>query len=163
MLTLYIVRHAKSDWANAHISDIDRPLNERGYRDATAMSILLKTQNIRPDLILSSPAVRALSTALIFSRTLNYDSNKIQIHKTLYNTDEENYLSIIEESAGKSNSIMIFGHNPVVSSLANKLSGVINEEMPTCSIIGIKFKTDKWEEIVKKESELILFDFPKKI
>jgi len=161
MLTLYLVRHAKSDWANGHISDIDRPLNERGYRDATAMSTLLKAQNIHPQLIISSPAVRALSTALIFSRNLNYDPNKINIQKKLYNTDADHYLSVLEENAGNAHSVMLFGHNPVITSVANKLCKTFTNEMPTCSIVGIKFQTASWEEISQDSAELILYDSPK--
>lgn len=161
MLTLYLVRHAKSDWTNEHVADIDRPLDERGYEDALEMSKLLKSQNVFPDLVLSSPAIRAISTALIFSRNLKYNTNKIKIQEKLYNTDVHHYLSVIINNSGEATSIMLFGHNPVITSLTNRLSKVFTDEMPTCAITGIKFKTKLWEEITEKPAELFLFDFPK--
>ena len=81
MKTLYLIRHAKSDRSIGELSDIDRPLNQRGYNDAHKMSLILKDKKIIPDLIISSPAIRALSTALIFCRNLNIDPKTIEINQ----------------------------------------------------------------------------------
>ena len=101
MKTLYLIRHAKSDRSLAEISDIDRPLNERGYADAHKMSLIFKNKNIIPDIIISSPAIRALSTALIFCRTLKLDPKTIEINQQLYDTSVKEYLRCITQTDNK--------------------------------------------------------------
>ncbi|MDQ3048539.1 MAG: histidine phosphatase family protein [Bacteroidota bacterium] len=161
MKTLYLVRHAKSDWDNASLQDIDRPLNTRGYKDAHAMSDLLKKQAIQPDLIISSPAVRALTTALIFSRNFKMDAGNILILPDLYHTNAATYREVLGKMDDKYNSIMLFAHNPVISDLAMSLHPSFAEEMPTCAIAGIRFKSKSWNKLMDEQGEAILFDYPK--
>lgn len=159
MKTLYLIRHAKSDWDNPLLRDIERPLNNRGYADANTMSLRLKT----PDLIISSPAVRALSTALIFARQLNYEANNIHIKQTLYDTSVKDYLSVIKQIPDSIQTAFLFAHNPIISDTASALSKEgLPAEMPTCAIAGISFSVDAWSSIKQKSGELFLFDYPKK-
>ena len=162
MLTLYLIRHAKSDWAKENIPDIDRPLNERGYRDAHFMSKLLKEQKVLPDLIVSSVATRAISTAMIFSRNLNYDPDKLFLSKSLYGSTAKEYLSVVSKMDDQYKSVLLFAHNPTITNFANSITTVFTDHMPTCTIIGIRFKTSEWKNITEAEADLFMFDFPKK-
>ena len=158
MKTLYLIRHAKSDWDNPLLQDIERPLNNRGYADANVMSQRLK----KPDLIISSPAVRALSTALIFARRLNYEANNICIRQELYDTSVKDYLTVIKHIPDTIDTVFLFAHNPIISDTAHTLSKGLPNEMPTCAIAGISFVTDSWSSIKQKSGDLFLFDYPKK-
>lgn len=161
MKILYLIRHAKSDWSIGHLSDIDRPLNERGYGDAHKMSLILKEKKVFPDLIISSPAVRAISTALIFCRTLNYDPKTILINKNLYNTSVKDYLKSISEINDQHNIVFLFGHNPTITNTANTLTNAMTEEMPTCAIAGMQSEAENWEAFSKNINGLTYFDIPK--
>lgn len=159
MKTLYLIRHAKSDWNNSLLRDIERPLNNRGYADANVMGARLKT----PDLIISSPAVRALSTALIFARHVKYNANNISIKQELYETSVKEYLSVIKHFPDTAETAFLFAHNPTISDTAEALTKAgIPNEMPTCGIAGISFNSDSWSSIKQKSGELLLFDYPKK-
>lgn len=162
MKTLFLVRHAKSEWANENLLDIDRPLNARGYRDAHFMSKQLKKNNLIPEQIITSPAIRATSTALIFARNLNYDCTNIVLDKMLYETSEKEYLKHISTTNNSINSLMVFAHNPTLTILANGLTKAFTENVPTCGIVGIRFKIKEWKEIKTSSGDLFLYDFPKK-
>ena len=162
MKTLYLVRHAKSDWANETLADIDRPLNNRGYNDAHKMSSLLKQNKNIPELIISSPATRAISTALIFSRNLNYDVSKIEIKSDLYEKQYSDYLSLIHNINSSINSVMIFAHNPNITELSNFLTKAFTNNIPTCGIVGLRTKGDNWTTFDFQSAELFLYEFPKK-
>ncbi len=163
MKTLYLIRHAKSDWADEDLSDIDRPLNKRGYRDAHFMSNLMKEKKLLPDLIITSPAIRAISTALIFCRNFNFDYSDIVISKNLYGTDVKRYLAVVTQSDNRYKNIMLFGHNPIISDLANSLTKPFTEDLQTCGIVGIRQSENckEWKCFNDTAGELILYDFPK--
>lgn len=161
MKTLYLIRHAKSDWSIGHLSDIDRPLNERGYGDAHKMSLVLKEKKIVPDLIISSPAVRAISTALIFCRALDYDPKSILINKQLYDTSVKEYIQAISKIDNKHQTVFLFGHNPTITNTANSLTNALAEEMPTCAIVGVLSDVKEWDVFSKNTNTLSLFDVPK--
>ncbi len=161
MKTLYLIRHAKSDWSIGYVSDIDRPLNERGYSDAHTMSLIVKEKKIVPDLIISSPAVRAISTALLFCRILNYDPKSILINKNLYDTSAKEYIHAISKIDNKHKVVFLFGHNPTITNTANALTNAMTEEMPTCAIAGIQSDVSDWDVFSKKNNGLVYFDIPK--
>jgi len=159
MKTLFLIRHAKSDWENALLKDIERPLNERGYTAANLMSARLEAT---PDLIVTSPAVRAASTALIFARNLNYDPNAILIKKELYDTSVREYLSVIQQIDNRFETVLLFAHNPTISDTADYLCKGLPMEMPTCAVAGIRFDVENWSKCKTKSGDLFLFDYPKK-
>lgn len=162
MKTVYLVRHAKSDWDNSSLLDIERPLNERGYNNANSMSRLFKEKQDNPELIISSPAIRAISTALIFARNLDYDSNLIALNKELYESTIKDYLSVITNTDEQYKSVMLFAHNPTISSFADSLCKTLPMDMPTCAIAGIRFDCKKWKDLKTTKGELFLFEYPKK-
>lgn len=159
--TLYLVRHAKSDWENTLLLDIERPLNNRGYSNANNMSMWFKSNAYQADCLISSPAVRAISTALIFARNLDYNANNIIIKQELYESSVKDYIKIIQQVSNDVNSVMLFAHNPTISETANKLCNELPIEMPTSAIVGIRFECDNWKEI--KQGKLFLFEYPKKL
>ncbi|MES2593320.1 MAG: histidine phosphatase family protein [Bacteroidota bacterium] len=163
MKTLYLVRHAKSDWNNGNLPDIDRPLNTRGYRDAHAMSNLMKEKKVIPDVIISSPAIRAISTALIFCRNLGLDPAKIIIYPDLYETSVKQYLECVSQIDNRFNSAMLFAHNPTITSFANSLTKAFTDGFPTCGIAGIKQAgaDSGWGNFNAAPGELLWHDFPK--
>jgi phosphohistidine phosphatase len=145
MKTLILVRHAKSDWGYEFLKDIDRPLNERGYRDAYQQSKWFLDRFEAPQIIVSSPAIRAISTALIFARTLKYNEQKILIKHGIYDTTTDDFLSNIYSLSNDIDSAMFFGHNPTITNLANLISkDKFFDNIPTCGIVIFKFEIDRW-------------------
>ena len=157
MKTLFLIRHAKSDWTNPELKDIERFLNERGYNNANMMAAKF---NYKPDLVISSPAIRAMSTALIFARNLNYKANNISIKEELYESSMNEYLKVIQTIENTYNNVLLFAHNPTISDVAQHLTQALPIEMPTCAIVGIYFDVTDWKNA--KNGELFLFDYPKK-
>jgi phosphohistidine phosphatase len=162
MKTIYLVRHAKSDWNHDGLPDIDRPLNARGYRDADTMSKLMKEKKVMPDLIISSPAIRAISTALIFCRNFDFNYSDIVINSDLYESTVKDYQHVVAHYDNRFKDIMLFGHNPVITNFANSLTTSFSDSMPTCAIAGIRaVNCNSWKEFTDSSAELILFDMPK--
>lgn len=163
MKELILVRHAKSDWTNESIKDIDRPLGERGYQDAYMLSKWYKEEMGLPDQILSSPATRALNTAFIFARTFGMPEREILIDENLYESFVKSYLKSISQINNKVNRLMVFGHNPMLTELSNELNkDLLFDNVPTCGIIKIGFEIKDWKDILdKKEGKLLMNKFPK--
>src|SRR5689334_22986953 len=111
MKTLFLVRHAKSSWAHLSLNDFDRPLNARGKKDAPFMGEILYNQHILPDLLLSSPAKRAFSTAKKIAKAIGYKKKEINTDKDIYDADEDTLLKVIHRQDQKYDSIMLVGHN----------------------------------------------------
>lgn len=163
MKKLYLVRHAKSSWKYPELSDFERPLNQRGKKDAPKMGKWLRTRKIVPDLIISSPAVRASTTAKIFSEILSYPSEQIRYHDQMYGMGVVTLLDIIKKTEESVKRLMLFGHNPEITSLANTLSDTYIDNIPTCGIYALNIKAEKWKDINDKCSRLDFFQFPKNL
>ncbi len=162
MKELILVRHAKSDWGNESLKDIDRHLNERGYEDAYLLSKWYEKNKTLPDLILASAATRALNTALIFARALNFNMANFVLEKDVYESKAATLLSIIKKQADTKKTIMLFGHNPGVTDFFNELSkDVYLDNIPTCGIVSLSFETNSWKGISSENSKLNYQQFPK--
>lgn len=162
MKTLILVRHAKSDWGYEFLKDIDRPLNERGYRDAYTQSKWYAEKYNVPDILVSSPAVRAISTALIFARQLKYDEQKILIRHGIYESNVENFLSMIRNLPDDFQSAMVFGHNPTITNVANEIANDFYvDNIPTCGIIVLSFNTDDWKKVGEIKADKVEYKFVK--
>ena len=162
MKTLYLVRHAKSSWNNAHMSDHDRPLNERGERDAPRMGKRLGERNPQPEIIICSSAVRAETTATILAEAIGYPLSNLKIDERLYGAEPNNVISIIQELDDAIECAMFVGHNPTFTDLVNTLGRCEIENMPTCSMAVLAFPIETWSEISQVRGELLDFDYPKK-
>jgi phosphohistidine phosphatase len=162
MKELFIVRHAKSDWGAEFMKDIDRPLNERGYSDAYFMSKWFLKNKKKPDLILTSTATRALSTALIFARAMEFNMENFLMNEKIYESSVANLISIIHKQNDAVNSIMLFGHNPGLTDLCNKLNDdVFIDNISTCGIVNLNFDSDSWKGVAEKKASMGFFQFPK--
>lgn len=162
MKKIILIRHAKSSWDDPNHTDFERPLNKRGKRDAPFMGKLLKKENIIPDLIISSPAVRALTTAQIISEELDYPKKKIVIEDCIYESGIKEIESIIQKLDDKYKTVILFGHNPTFTSYANHLGDKYIDNLPTCGIVGLKLDIDNWTEVERGKGKVYLFEYPKK-
>jgi len=162
MKRLLLVRHAKSSWDHPDLSDFERPLNRRGHHDAPLMGRILKEMNVVSDLIISSPAVRAISTARYFAESMDYPLEKIITNDQLYDAIPSDIINVISEVGKSVNALMIVGHNPGLTEAADQLSGKINDNIVTSAIFNIDFDTDSWKKISRKNARIGFYEFPKK-
>ncbi len=163
MKTLLFVRHAKSSWKNADLSDMERPLNKRGERDAPQIGVFLKKQGIKADLMISSPANRAFTTAKIIADKLNYPQAEILQHQNLYvfTYHIASIIEIIKTIDNKHENVLLFGHNPTFSALAYYFSNRFTTELPTCAAICFQFDVESWYDISKENTAYLFHVFPK--
>lgn len=162
MKTLTLLRHAKSSWKDTRKSDLERPLNGRGERDAPVMGARITEAGIRPSLIMSSPATRAWKTAKIVARTISYPVEFLHREQELYLADTDRLLDLLAQQDDAFNSILIVGHNPGLTDLANYLQPDITDNLPTCGIAAFNVETNDWDLRSGATSELLLYDYPKK-
>ncbi|WP_075349719.1 SixA phosphatase family protein [Algoriphagus marinus] len=162
MRKIIFVRHAKSSWDNPNLRDHDRPLSERGLRDAPRMAKRLKDKNILPDLILSSTAKRAKQTAEITAKNLGLSQSIIQFESNLYHASPKEILNQIKTISDQSiGTLIVVGHNPGFNDLIEYLGGSI-ENLPTAGQFGFKLAIREWSEISPEKAEVWFFDYPKK-
>lgn len=153
--TLYIARHAKSSWDDASLSDFERPLNKRGKKDAPFMAKLLKEKGIKPDLILSSPAKRAKSTAKHYHEELG---SKLKVDERIYEASLMSLIYLAQETFEHVDSLMIVGHNPGLTMLNDRLSDKSIYNIPTCAVVAIEFDS----EIAPHKGKQLFYEYPKK-
>lgn len=158
---LWLIRHAKSSWNHGEIHDSFRPLNERGYRDAQDMAARVRKAGVIPDLIISSHAIRAYSTAMIFAHVLKYPEGTIRIIPKLYASNTGSYLNAIQSLPDQYNTVFLFAHNPTISQTMELLAGLEHQELPTTGVAHISFKHATWAECMEKSGKLVLLDYPK--
>lgn len=162
MKTLYIVRHAKSSWAQEGLNDFDRPLNERGIQNAPEMARRLKQSGPLPELILSSPAKRAISTSRLFAAEWGLSEEHIRQDASIYEASRADLLRLIFRQDPDIDTILLTGHNPGVTDFINWLCGEEEEQIPTCSIATVIVNSHKWNGWEKGMGKLQNLDFPKK-
>jgi phosphohistidine phosphatase len=146
MKTLFLVRHAKSNKDDPSLADRDRPLSDRGRKEAPQMGKRLAKREVKPDLLLSSPALRALTTAQLMGDELGCERKKIVVDDRLYESSADGLLAVIRALDNQLDRVMLFGHNPEFTELAHRLSSEI-VDMPTCAVAEFRFDTKKWSDI----------------
>jgi phosphohistidine phosphatase len=161
MKKLLVVRHAKSSWDDIRQTDFERPLNERGKRDAPEMAKRLNDKGIIPDLLVSSPAKRAFSTAKLFAKEFGIAEEKIHLEEKLYHPEEQNIFNIISRLPGFAETVVIFSHNPGISGFVNMLTNTRVDHMPTAAIFAVNIKSEEWSDFENAEKEFWFFDYPK--
>ena len=162
MKTLTLVRHAKSSWHDTNLSDQERPLNKRGLRDAPIMGGRAVEAGIRPSLIISSPAVRAWTTAKVFATELGYPVEFLQRENDIYLASLDRLLEVVASQDAGFNNLMVFGHNPGLTDFANYLSPGLTNNLPTAGIVSVEFDRDDWLLFERPKTELLVYDYPKK-
>lgn len=161
MKTLILVRHAKSSWGDLHEADIDRPLNERGKKDAPEMAVRLKEKGIRPDLLLSSTARRARKTAKYFAEVFKKEKEDIELSEPLYLAAPGAIETVVAALSDKHDTVALFGHNPGITEFANTLTNVRIDDMPTCALFAVQAATDHWDGFKEAAKSFLFFDYPK--
>ena len=148
MRRLTLLRHGKSSWDNPGLDDHDRPLNKRGKRDAPAMGALLKKRGYRPQVIITSTANRARTTAALLGGELGIEQNQIRETEALYLASPRSILGVADTIAPGNTDILLVGHNPGMTNLANQASDARLDNLPTCGIISIVGQTSNWASLL---------------
>jgi phosphohistidine phosphatase len=159
---LYIVRHAKSSWDYDNIADIDRPLKVKGIKTAYEIARNIKLKNDLPELVISSPANRALHTAVILARIFDTPADRIRIDKSFYESTFNGCLDRITGMDDTVNTLMVIGHNPDFTDLANQFLNEPLSDLPTAGAVKLEFACESWKEIDKTKLVRHSFIFPVK-
>ena len=162
MKYLFLTRHAKSSWSNPGLADIDRPLNERGKKAAPFMGKLIVDKGEKPELLISSPANRALSTAKAFGEVMGLVENDIIVNRAIYSAGAQQLLELVQNQDDLHKSIMLFGHNPTFTSFVNMLTGSNIMNVVTCGVVRINFEYSSWIDIDFGSGRLVYYEYPKK-
>ncbi len=161
MKTLLVVRHAKSSWDVPSQDDRERPLNNRGKKNAPEMAKRLRKKGVKIDLLVSSPALRAFDTARIFAKELDMKKKNIVQEEKLYGAGTDNFYEVIAGLPDKQDSIALFGHNPGITEFVNSLSSVRIDNMPTCAVFAVTADTKTWANFKESLKSFLFFDYPK--
>ncbi|MEI6821709.1 MAG: histidine phosphatase family protein [Bacteroidota bacterium] len=159
MKTVYLMRHAKSTWEFPELKDEERPLIEKGIRRTKKIIRFLNIKNVKPDIIISSHAVRAQETAKLMAEGLDCPLNEIVIDEKVYESNIENLFNIVYGIPNDKNTLIMIGHNPTITNFANYFLTEYVDYMPTSAVVCVEFDTDKWNEIVsvKKQTRFIIY------
>jgi phosphohistidine phosphatase len=163
MITLILVRHAKSSWKDAGLADRERPLNKRGKRDAPEMGERLASRKLKVDTIVSSPAKRALKTAREIAKKLDYPKDRIELDDRIYEAAPSELLQVVREWDDARKCVMMFGHNPGFTELANELGTEYIDNVPTCGVVELAFDVKSWKRVGKAKAAKMRFDYPKRV
>lgn len=164
MKEFLLVRHAKSSWKDAGLMDEERPLNKRGHRDAPRMIDFLIRRSILPSHLISSPAVRAFTTAQYFFDALDSQGDvMIWKENELYMIDGDRWLALIQETDSSISFPAFFSHNPAISYFANRFTDNFIENVPTCGVVHLRSSADNWEDVAYDNTVVVGKYFPKTI
>jgi phosphohistidine phosphatase len=161
MKTVYLIRHAKSSWDYPSLTDRARPLSNRGLRDAPFMAKMLSGKGVQPDAIFSSPAVRALTTATFFKNELDVAAEDFFLRDELYEVGAGEVLRFITMLPQDLDTVLIFGHNPTFTSVANWFTGNFIANIPTCGIVCVEADVQHWPHFEKPHAAVSAFYQPK--
>lgn len=161
MKELLIIRHAKSSWANAFSGDFERPLNDRGHRDAPRMAEKIQARGVSIQAFLSSTANRALTTAVYFAESYGKSKKDILLFPELYHAPETVFYDVIEKIPATIHTAAIFSHNPGITDFVNDLTETRIDDMPTCGIFAIQIESDHWSNFSTAKKNFWFFEYPK--
>lgn len=160
---LILIRHTKSSWSDFSIPDFERPLKKDRIEDAKNMASKLKQLKLKPEHLICSPATRTRQTVEYFCDKLNYAYNKIQFDERIYESSAEEILSVVREIEPVIKTLVVVGHNPSLTHLANYFLENKIDEMPTTGVVWIEFKAANWEIYKPVACKLKYFLTPKTI
>ncbi len=163
MKHLTIIRHAKSSWKDETLPDVLRPLNKRGKRDAPMMGERLAQRGLEVDILISSPATRALATAEVIAGAIGYPPEEIHVDDDLYGADLFALLDIVQGLDGATGSVILLGHNPGLAELVDYFSPRLIGNLPTGGIVGLTFDVQSWRDVSEAEPVSAYVDYPKMI
>ena len=158
MKNLILIRHAKSSW-DSPLKDIERPLDNRGIRDAHLVAIKSIKYLPKTFIVWSSIAKRASETAIIFAQNISYPIEHITFKEELYTFDENNLEQIIKSINNSYDNIILFGHNEAITNFVNKFGDLFIDNVPTSGFVSLEFDSDNWQFIDR--GKVIKTLFPK--
>ena len=163
MRRLLLLRHAKAVPATDPLTDSARPLAERGLRDARLIGERLRQHGVRPALILSSPATRALQTAELVAAALDYARDALALERRLYLAEPATLLAVIAAQTAANETLLVVGHNPGLTDLAHRLLPTLDvDDLPTCAVVGLDYDDARgWADIATAAPTFAYYDFPK--
>ena len=161
--SVFLVRHAKSNWNYPHLRDIERPLNDRGLRDAPRMAKYFSAAGQHPDVIISSPAVRALTTAAFFKVECNLDGEDFWVRDAIYEAGVSSLMQLIKLLPEGVEHPMLFGHNPGFTLFADQFPGGDFVNIPTCGIVHFEADIRHWGEFGPGTARVVDHYFPKEV
>ncbi|WP_455384947.1 SixA phosphatase family protein [Acidihalobacter prosperus] len=161
MKTLTLLRHAKSSWKHPELGDFDRPLNKRGLHDAPAMGKRLARRESRPDRCVSSPAVRATSTAVAIAEALSYPIDAIAWEPRIYEATSATLLDVVRQQPDSSEHILLVGHNPGLTDFANALTGDDLDNLPTAAAYTLTLPIEHWRDAAFGSGTRSAYEYPK--
>ncbi|HKL26302.1 MAG TPA: histidine phosphatase family protein [Desulfuromonadales bacterium] len=162
MKTLILARHAKSSWQDPDLADFDRPLNKRGRENAPLMGRRLAERGDWADLIVTSPARRAHDTATALAAALNIEERNIHFEPAIYEAEPADLLQIIRGFDDARREILLVGHNPGLTELANLLAPCQIDNIVTCGLVGLEFDLRLWRDVAPGQGHLRFYDYPRK-
>jgi phosphohistidine phosphatase len=163
MKRLFLIRHAKSSWADSGLDDFHRPLNKRGRKTGPEMAQRLALLSVVPDSILASPAERAKETAICMAEGTGYPVSSISYHQGLYLGSMQFYLDLLVKEFTAADTIFLVGHNNTITELSEFLTGVSFENVPTCGIVAVEYSGSAGFSAEAGAGRLLFFDFPKNV
>jgi phosphohistidine phosphatase len=162
MKQLLLIRHAKSSWADAGMNDFDRPLNDRGKKDAPMMARRLLSKNVIIDAFVCSTANRARATCALLMKEFDAPKEKLILQQELYLAPPEVFYKCIAQTDNAFHTIAVIAHNPGITDFANNLTSVRVDDMPTCAVYALHIHTDSWKDFAAATKEFWFFEYPKK-
>jgi len=160
--TLLLVRHAKSSWDISDLNDFERPLNDRGKKDAPVMAKRLLHKKVHIDAFVSSPAKRAKKTAELFCREYKRKEDEIIFISKLYHASPEVFFEVIAELDNSFDTVAIFSHNMGITEFVNLLvKDTKIDNMPTCAVFAVQTNIKKWSDFKNEKRQFLFFDYPK--
>jgi phosphohistidine phosphatase len=163
MRSLFLIRHAKSSWDNPTLRDFQRPLNERGLVIAPQMAALLFREKIVPDLLVTSPARRALDTSRFFAVVNGFGDEQLVREEDIYEASPVQLLRVISRLPESANTVFLFGHNPTMTDVANVYAAKPIDNIPTCGIVQIDTTAATWSEMFEGNARVVKTWFPKEV
>ncbi|MBV4395732.1 histidine phosphatase family protein [Advenella alkanexedens] len=160
MKTLLLVRHAKSSWSDPTLPDRIRPLAGRGRHDVEKMGKRLASRGVKPDLVLSSPAVRTAETAKALGKSLGYKHRNITVNDRLYACQPGDILEVVKDFDDGLSYVMLVGHNPEITDFVHLFTDRV-AYMPTCATLELQFDVEAWADIARENLHQALYDSPK--
>ncbi|MBW6483774.1 MAG: histidine phosphatase family protein [Vicingaceae bacterium] len=161
MKSIYLIRHAKSSWNSFSLNDFDRPLNDRGKKDAPFIGKKLKELNFNPDEIRSSPSKRTTKTIKLICKEVTFDFNNVVFKQGLFHPSLNTLKNELNSLSDSIDSVAFVSHNYGISDFANYLTDNAIGTMPTCGVVKINFDIDSWQEIIEGLGTLEYYVYPK--
>ena len=158
---IYILRHCKSSWSDPKLADMDRPLNKRGRGDAPLMALVIKRMGYTPGLIITSPSMRTRLTIQPIIRAFDLTNDDVLIEPSIYHGSPVDYVNAISMQDDQLSEILLVGHNPAITYIANECIGDPIENVPTGGLLVIRSATEQWSEFSFSKSHLVRYHFPK--